>query len=713
MELLAPAGNMESLIAAVQGGADAIYLGLTNFSARALAGNFNHEEFIEAINYCHSRNVKIYVTLNTCLNEDEFNNAIKELDFIYKNGADAVLVQDFGLLHYIQKCYPNLAVHASTQMHVHNIAGIRHLKKEGVKRIVLARESSLDLIKEAIKEDVEIEVFGYGAICISYSGQCLMSAAMKHRSANKGMCAQYCRMKYYKKDGSSFTDGDYILSPKDLNVLDNLKDLYDAGVSCIKIEGRMKRKEYVYLVTKTFREAIDALKKNKEYHVSKERLNELSLLFNRGFSLGHIFNQSINDRMNHYRGNHYGIEIGEVLEVKNNKVKILLTDYLHQNDGLRIIGDPFDIGLTAVKIEKNKKLVKEAFKGEVVWLDYHDDNKPKTNQKVVKTSDILLLNRINEEIEANNRKSKINITYTAYINKPFTITLEDEDGNTIYKESDFILEKAKNKPIDKNDIYRSFSKLQDTPFVLNKLDGILQDIFIPISSLNQLRRELIEELINIKTVVNRSSKIEYKCNINKKDTTNFNRIIIKADSFNENDKYEIINETNIVDENLIEDKNTHTVLNEIGDFNSINDNCLAGMSLNIMNSYAMAYFIEKDYIDGIIFSSELSNDYIKKTIDAFKDRYGFIPITYRLIYGKRYMMIVKNGFIKEKVSEIQDYHGNNYDLEYNSNNVFILEPKHYHESNPYCYGSYLILREETDKTNKILEESYEEIYGRI
>ena len=238
-ELLAPAGNMESLKAAVAGGCDAVYMGLTCFSARAFAGNFTHEQFQEAIAYCHPRDVRIYVTINTMLHETEMENVRKEVAFLYENDVDGILVQDLGLFHLIRTCYPDLDVHCSTQMHIHNLNGVRKMQAEGAARVVLARETPLSLIKEAVKTGVEVEVFVYGAICISYSGQCLFSAAVKNRSANRGMCAQCCRLQYFRQDGSHFPQGDYILSPKDLNVIDSVPKLLEAGVASLKIEGRI------------------------------------------------------------------------------------------------------------------------------------------------------------------------------------------------------------------------------------------------------------------------------------------------------------------------------------------------------------------------------------------------------------------------------------------------------------------------------------------
>ena len=224
IELLAPAGNMDALKAAVTGGCDAVYLGGTLFSARAFAGNFNHEELIEAVRYCHVRGVCVYVTLNTLLFETEVENAMKEVEFLYEHDVDALLVQDLGLFRLVRQCFPDFPVHCSTQMHIHNLSGVRMMQKLGAERVVLARETPLELIRECCREDIDIEVFVYGALCISYSGQCLMSESLKNRSGNRGMCAQCCRLKYFEDDvpeGKS-GQGDYLLSPKDLNVIDRL-----------------------------------------------------------------------------------------------------------------------------------------------------------------------------------------------------------------------------------------------------------------------------------------------------------------------------------------------------------------------------------------------------------------------------------------------------------------------------------------------------------
>ena len=243
IELLAPAGNFECLKQAVNNGANAVYLGGSLFSARAFADNFDLEEVKKAIEYAHLRNVKVYITINTLLNEYEILKAFDLARAYYDLNVDALLIQDLGLLSLIREKLPDLEVHASTQMHIHNIAGLRSCRKLGIKRAVVARESSLDFIQEACKEDIEIECFVHGAICVSYSGECLMSSLTKKRSANKGMCAQCCRLRYelYEDDRRIQTDTDYLLSPKDMFLLNDIPDLIRAGVSSLKIEGRDRK----------------------------------------------------------------------------------------------------------------------------------------------------------------------------------------------------------------------------------------------------------------------------------------------------------------------------------------------------------------------------------------------------------------------------------------------------------------------------------------
>ena len=242
VELLAPAGTREALEAAVAAGADAVYLGTTLFSARAFAGNFTREQAAAAISYCHGHGVRVYVTMNTLLYETELDNALAEVRFLYEAGADALLIQDFGLFMLVRAGFPEMEVHCSTQMHIHNVDGCRFMAAQGASRVVLARETPLELVRACAKTGIEIEVFCYGAQCISYSGQCLLSAAVKKRSGNRGICAQMCRLRYQSCENGRVIpneDGDYLLSHKSKNLLERLPQLFEVGVSSLIIEGRM------------------------------------------------------------------------------------------------------------------------------------------------------------------------------------------------------------------------------------------------------------------------------------------------------------------------------------------------------------------------------------------------------------------------------------------------------------------------------------------
>ncbi|NLM24610.1 MAG: U32 family peptidase [Firmicutes bacterium] len=284
MELLSPAGSKESLIAAVENGADAVYVGGKLFSARRFASNFDDQELIWAIDYCHIRGVKIYVTVNILLHQHEIAEALEYIAFLYYHGVDAVIVQDLGLAVLIRRYFPELEVHASTQMFIHNPEAVKLLRELGITRAVLARELNIEQIKELSKFGIELEVFVHGALCICYSGQCLFSSMLGGRSGNRGQCAQPCRLPYQLVERETkepiSLPGDYPISPKDLNLINHLSELADAGVASLKIEGRMKGPDYVAVVTRTYRQALDqGIIQHKA----------LESVFNRQFTTYHLF----------------------------------------------------------------------------------------------------------------------------------------------------------------------------------------------------------------------------------------------------------------------------------------------------------------------------------------------------------------------------------------------------------------------------------------
>ena len=323
-ELLAPAGDMECLKWAIEAGCDAVYLGGSRFGARAFSKNFNDVELGQAINYAHLYGVKVYLTCNTLVYESEVEGFVDFVRFAYQKGIDAVLIQDLGMYDLIHQKFPDLEIHASTQMHIHNLEGAMVAKKLGFKRIVLARETNLETIKK-IKEEtgLDIEVFVHGSLCVSYSGQCLFSSLVGGRSGNRGSCAGSCRLPYdiLSKDNEVLNkDKKYPLSMKDLCAISSIGNLIDMGVNSFKIEGRMKSREYVYLVTKLYRDAIDSYLKTGKVFINYDILGKLKKVFNREYTLGYLNNVSNNDVINGKQPNNVGVKIGNVIKIKGKNI---------------------------------------------------------------------------------------------------------------------------------------------------------------------------------------------------------------------------------------------------------------------------------------------------------------------------------------------------------------------------------------------------------
>lgn len=498
VELLAPAGNMECLKAAVNAGADAIYIGGKNFGARSLAQNFNNEEIEEAVKYCHLYGVKIHITINTMIFDSEIDELIKYIDFLNSLGVDAVIVQDLGIINIIRQRFKDLEIHASTQINTHNKETIDYLKKLGVKRVVFGREMSLKEIKN-IDTEIEKEVFIHGALCVSYSGQCLLSEQIGGRSGNRGLCAQPCRLNYklFKKSDNKFTevktDGEYLLSTKDLCTIENLEQILNSGVDSLKIEGRMKRVEYVYLVVSTYRKAIDNYYKYKETRITKKDINNLKLAFNRDFTKGFILDEKSNNINNSYRPNHMGIEIGKVVGTSNNKIKIKLLSDLTQGDGIRIINDNGeDVGFNVNKIYKNGLYIRQGHTNDIIELDVKE--KIERDSKVIKTTSIELENDI-KHLMKKEKKIPIKMHFTGRIGKKLELVIMDDRNNIVKTVSDLEAFKAEKLPVTKPDIYNKLSRISHTPFKLDLLDIALdRNLFIPLKEVNEVKRTALEQL---------------------------------------------------------------------------------------------------------------------------------------------------------------------------------------------------------------------------
>lgn len=503
-ELLIPVGNKECLLAAIHNGADAVYLGGKKFGARAYANNFDEQELIETIKLCHLYNVKIYVTVNTMIYNEEIKEVTDYLHFLYSNNVDAVIMQDIGLINVTRKILPNLEIHVSTQAHNHNQAGIDYYKELGCTRVVFDRESSLEAIK-AITTPIEKEIFVYGALCVCYSGNCLFSALNGTRSANRGMCVGSCRLPYkLYKNGKAEKEG-FLLSTKDLNTTEQLKEILDAEIDSLKIEGRMKSKEYVAIVTKTYRKLIDAYYNKEPMQLTEEEKENLLKTYNREFTKGYLFNAE--NIINGKTSNHQGIKIGKVIAVNNKKITIELTKDIHQEDAIRFESTNTGMYVNTLYNEKGL-LVSSIPKGSICIVDNKERIMVKDllGSNVLKTIDSQLNKELSQSVE---KKIPLQLSLSAHINQE--IILEAKEQTYKVQVIGKKVEKAISSPTSQERIKEQLSKLGNTPFSVEKMTiDIDENIFINIKELNELRREAIEKLIQQKE---EKEKVEGKTNL--------------------------------------------------------------------------------------------------------------------------------------------------------------------------------------------------------
>lgn len=502
VELLSPCGNFEALIAAVQAKTDAVYLSGNHFGARAYATNFNNDEMLKAINYAHLHNVKVYVTVNTLIYDDEFTQLDLYLKFLSESLVDAVIVQDLGVIKYIKNNFPHLEVHASTQLNIFNEQGALKLLEMGVKRVVLARETSLETIKKIVSTGIEVEVFIHGALCFSSSGNCLFSSVIGRRSGNRGRCAQPCRKKYSLKENEKvIVSSEALISTKDLCTIEYLKEIIDAKVTSLKIEGRMKSSEYVYTITSTYKDAIDKYYQNKDIKLDKKTLNNILVTFNREFTKGYILSDDNINITNTLTVNHQGILIGKVVFCTKDYLEILLCDEINLHDGLRVLSKD-EIGLYLTKILVNNFQVKSAHKGDKVRL--YIKNNASIGDKVVKTLDSKLKAEIEELLKVENNKTKIKMEISLFAYQPLTLKVKTNDNDEVTVLGDVL--EFSDKILNEERIKEQLGKLTSTVYTLENV-RIRTDnaCFVQISSLNALRRAAIESLnalrINKKTVL--------------------------------------------------------------------------------------------------------------------------------------------------------------------------------------------------------------------
>ncbi len=509
IELLAPAGTYDAFLAAIENGADAVYLGGKLLNARQFAGNFDEEQLEKALDYAHTRDASIFLTMNTLVLDSEMQEAVEYAAKAYEMGVDAFIVQDMGLAANLKKLIPEITLHASTQMTIYSMEGIKALEALGFDRIVLARELNLEEIKRICGQtSLEIEAFVHGALCICVSGQCYMSSMIGGRSGNRGKCAQPCRMPYsIKKDGSDLGSG-YLISPKDICYIDHLYELVDGGVTSLKIEGRMKSPEYVASVVGTYRKYLDLVYETKDitdskisrHKVSQEDRHKLLQSFNRGgFSKGYLLGKTGPEMMAYEKQKNWGTPLGSVVsqDKSTNSVLITLENTLGMGDGIEIwSGSKFQEspGGIITKIVKDKRLVRKAQKGDTVWVSVIKGNVQK-GSRVYKTSDKEMLEQASSTYSKGNRKSIIRANFTMKYGQVPVLNLQDAYGNSVSASGEQFPQKAVNKPLTKERILEQLKKMGSTPFDIADINlDIDEDAVIPISELNNIRRSAAEQL---------------------------------------------------------------------------------------------------------------------------------------------------------------------------------------------------------------------------
>ena len=647
IELLSPVGDERGLKAAINGGADAVYFGAKSFNAREHAAeNFNDKTIENAIKFAKLRNVKTYITVNTLVYNDEIDKVISLIKNLNDMGADAIIVQDLGIIDIVRENL-NIPMHASTQMSCNNSYGVKMLEKLGIERVVLARETSIENIKEIRKNtNIEIETFIHGALCVSFSGQCAYSYLHGGRSANRGACAQPCRMEYI--GGKT----NYPLSSKDLMTIDIIPDLIAVGIDSFKIEGRAKRNEYVAITTSIYRKAIDFALENKNIETEKYK-ESLIKIFNRGgFSKGYFYNSK--DMFENYKPNHSGEFIGKITAYKKNKIYIEAKKELNVYDGLSF-GESGKIGMQISDLYKDNIRVQKG-RGNLSFSSILKDIN--VGDKVYRTTDKSQMDEANSIIESDNFKYSLNLNLIIDLDKKikFKVSCDYNKKLNVEYTSDYLAEKAKNSETKEGDIIKALSKTGGTVFKFENIniDKKFDNPFVPVKVLNEARRNIISSLEKIliqnrKINYNRNifdEKIEYPdtnikvaiisdINNNNIRDKNYDKIILFPKVYDAN--IQKFFENKIIDgiilphitfdkdieliKNIVS-KDMIVICNNLGQIEALLGKCIvwAGIGMNTINNRTVDFLYKLGV--SIVISSVEAGKRLKNTISI---KQGFIP----------------------------------------------------------------------------------------
>ena len=506
-ELLAPAGSLEAVRAAVANGADAVYLGASKFNARDEGAQLSLEELGEACRIAHGRGRRIYMTLNVLIKPGELVDALEFLGEAVDLGIDAVIVQDIGLVRLIQRVYPELEIHGSTQMTVHDEAGAAVMRDIGVERVVLARENTLDDIRaiRAAVPSLGLESFIHGALCISYSGQCYMSGMISDRSANRGSCAQSCRKDYVLTDTTSRAELDrgYLISAKDLGAYDHLAEIADAGIVCLKVEGRKKRPEYVATVTKSYREFLDRVEKGDTTPPSEADVQPLVQIYSRGFTGGMYGGREGRGYVTRTQPDNRGTTLGTVVGFTpagraGGELIVDVSQLIEIGDGLGFeapdaVGGPtVGFSVTAVRTISANGRNRQAIQSRTAVP---------TGWRVVRTSEAKLLERARASYaalssEIRQKKVRLDVRLFGAPGTPLKAVFSS-DGESVTVRSEVTLSVADKRPLDVTSLREHLGRLGETPFVLGNVDvsALSSGVFLPVSEQNHVRQEAVEQLM--------------------------------------------------------------------------------------------------------------------------------------------------------------------------------------------------------------------------
>jgi putative protease len=481
IELLAPAGTPDAFYAAIRYGANAVYLGVESFNARMGAENILLADLPDYVEFAHLRNVKVYVAINTLIRDNEWPLLEETMEKIVDSGSDAVILQDLGVLTYMQEAYPSFECHASTQFSIYNEAGVRKAKELGFSRVVMARETSIDEIEKCAKiEGMELEVFVHGALCVSASGQCLLSSSRGGRSGNRGRCAQPCRLNYQSQEAHGLEAP--WLSLKDLCGIEEIERLIQCGVHSLKIEGRSKRPAYVAGVVRSYREAIDGKR-----DVLPVRVEEMKSLYYRGFTKGLLNNASIKEIGSEGQPNHQGISVGHVKRYSNGKALIDSKHSFVSGDGIRYQDREGE--WVGQNISWSESM------GETLTL-IRFQSKPRISGEVFLTKN----HALEKSLDWNQNKIEpwlgINGQVVVEIGKKLQLVVSCQEKSWTFESEDAI-EAARSRGSNKEEIEKQLNKMGGTPFYWNVLDISLPELaYVPARLVNELRRRMTEKVWN-------------------------------------------------------------------------------------------------------------------------------------------------------------------------------------------------------------------------